>query len=385
MLKYRRMRVNLALIFILASALTSCQTRPSSVRLAVAVPLSGDLAADGQGILRAVKMAVAEAKTLPMPIEVVSYDDNGEPAGAATVAREIARDPLIMAVIGHLTSGCSIDAAKIYAHAGIPMVTPSATAPELTLQQMRVGWPGPRVVFRLVPSDAVQGSYAAGFAYDKLALRRFGIVQDQTPYGLGIVEEFQKRFAALGGKIAGVAAVSRGQRDFSAVIEDLRRENVDGILYGGVYTDFGPLLRQARIAGLAVPMLSGDGSKTDELFRLAGPAADGAYLTVSGVPVEHLPSAQDFAARYKARYPAPEEALRTFDDYGYEGAGIVIESLRKSGPNRAKLLEVIRSEPHTTMLGDIVFDNKGDTLKSLVTMTRADYKNKTFEPVVYDR
>ncbi|MBI3552696.1 MAG: branched-chain amino acid ABC transporter substrate-binding protein [Elusimicrobia bacterium] len=384
------MRVNLVGAFLLASCLGffGCRARPRSATLAVAVPLSGDLAADGSGILRAVTMAVDEARdagTLPLTIEVAAFDDKADPRAAAEIAERISRTPAVVAVIGHLTSGCSIEGSKVYARAGIPMLTPSATAPELTLQQTRVGWAGPRVVFRLLPSDAVQGSYAADFAYGKLALRRMAILQDQTAYGMGIAEEFRKRFLARGGAVAGVEAVSRGQRDFSGVLDDLRRWNIDGVLFGGVYTDFAPLLKQARAAGLGVPVFSGDGSKADDLFSLAGPACDGAYVTVSGVPVEHLPSAQDFVSRFKARYPRADEALRTFDDYAYEAARIVLESLRKSGPDRARLLEAIRSNSHETMLGDITFDSKGDTLKSLVTMTRADYKAKAFEPVIYDR
>ena len=108
-------------------------------------------------------------------------------------------------------------------------------------------------------------------------------------------------------------------------------------------------------------------------------------ILVSGVPVESLPSAQDFIARYKARYPGPDEQLRTFDDYGYEAARIAIAALRKAGPDRAKILEAIRTEPHPTMLGDVIFDAEGDSVKSMITMTRADAKNHTFEPVIYER
>lgn len=369
-------------------AFTACSHPQAGVRLAVAAPLSGDLGPDGNGIRRAVEMAVDEARsagTLPMPVEVSSYDDKGDAQEAVLVAGRIAVDPAVMAVIGHLTSGCSIEASKVYAKAGIPMITPSATAPELTVQQTRPGWPGARVVFRMVPSDAVQGSYAADFAVGKLALGRMAIIQDQTPYGRGIADEFGKRFLERGGQIAGVDPVSRGQKDFSAVIADLQQWHVDGVLFGGVYTDFGPLLSQARAAGLTIKFFSGDGSKTEELFRLAGAASDGAYLTVSGVPVEDLPSAQDFLARYRARYRGSDEQPRTFDDYGFEAARIVLASLRKSGPDRAKLIEVLRTTAHPTMVGDVVFDDKGDSVKGLITMTRADFKNKSFESQVYER
>lgn len=364
-----------------AAALCACGgTPPAPAHLAVAVPLSGELARDGRGIERAVELAVADetAKGLPAPVQVVAFDDGGQDQAAADAARQAAADPAVFAVIGHLTSGCSLTASRVYAEAGLAMITPSATAPEVTQQQELPEWAGPRVVFRLPPSDAIQGGYAAQFAR-QLGLSRVFVVDDHTTYGQSLASEFERGFQARGGKIAGRESVARGQTDFAPLVGRVAAASADGLFYGGVYAEAGELLRQARADGLKAAFFSGDGAKTDDIFRIAGAASDGAYFTVSGVPVEDLPSASDFVARYKARYDG--QAPRTYDDYGYVAAELALEAFRKAGPSRAKVLEALRATDADTMLGVVRFDGKGDTLKSTITMTRANFGEKRFDTV----
>jgi branched-chain amino acid transport system substrate-binding protein len=373
-----------AAIFALAACAALCACAPSDqapVKLAVAVPLTGDLAADGKGIERAVRLAVDDQTAkggLPAPVQVEAFDDGGDRERAAAVAREVAADTSVFAVVGHLTSGCSLEASRVYAASGLAMITPSATAPQLTLQQTKPEWTGPRVVFRLPPSDAIQGSYAAEFAR-QLGLERVYVVEDGTAYGESLAAEFERAFQSRGGGIVGQDAVARGAKDFSTALSRAAAQRPDGLFYGGVYSEAGLLLRQARERGLRAAFLSGDGSKTDDIFRIAGPAADGAYFTVSGVPVESLPSASDFVERYKARYGG--QAPRTYDAYGYEAAEAALQALRKRGRRREKIVDALRALSFESMLGLIAFDGKGDSLKSTITMTRANFKEKRFEPV----
>ncbi len=141
---------------------------------AVATPLTGDTGAEGQGIKRAVIMAVEEANAshrFPYKLAAAPFDDRADPKEAVNVANLIISDPRIVAVVGHYTSGCSIPAAKVYARAPIAMISPGATNPEVTAQQLSPDWIGPRVVFRDVATDDVQGAYAAEFAYKRLGKR----------------------------------------------------------------------------------------------------------------------------------------------------------------------------------------------------------------------
>lgn len=366
-----------------AALALACSKPEPSAKLGVAVPLSGDLESAGRGIERAARIALEEAQShgdLPGPVELMPLDDKAEPAAAAEAAAKLVADPQVFAVIGHLTSGCSLEAAKVYAGAGLAMLTPSATAPEVTSQQTRDDWSGPRVVFRLPPSDSLQGSYAADFALTRLSLKSVYILRDGTPYGDGLAREFRRRFEERGGKVLGEAPIARGQKDFSEPIAQAERAKPDLLFFGGVFTEAALILKQLRATDSKLAFLSGDGSKNDDLFRLAGAASDGAFFTVGGVPVENLPSAADFVERYKARYGGA--APRTFDHYAYVATRLALAAFRKAGgPDRAKVLEALRRTEAQTMLGDISFDSKGDTNKSFISMTKAVYQEKRFELV----
>jgi branched-chain amino acid transport system substrate-binding protein len=371
-----------------AAALAACGPREKVVKIAVAAPLTGDTGAEGQGIKRAVIMAVEEANAsgrFPYKLAVAPFDDRADPKEAVNVANLIISDPRIVAVVGHYTSGCSIPAAKVYARAPIGMVSPGATTPEVTLQQLSPDWIGPRVVFRDVATDDVQGAAAAEFAYKRLGKRRMALVHDKTPYGQGIAEQFQKTFESLGGKVVSFDGISVGDRDFKALLTKIKSDarRPEGLYFGGLYTEAGLLLMQMRELGLKDPFvfISDDGAQSPVLYEVAGDAADGAYLTTIGVPVEELPSAQDFIARYKKRWTGASEDIKPFDHFGYEATNIVLDALEKAGPDREKLLAALPSIRHKGILGETVFDEKGDTLNKIVTMTRARAKDRAFPSI----
>ncbi len=364
--------------------LAACAPKERVVRIAVAVPLTGDVGTEGQGVRRAVEMAVAEinaGKKFEFKLEAVPFDDRADPKEAVNVANLIVSDPRVVAVVGHYNSGCSIPAAKVYARAGIPMITPAATNPEVTLQQTRADWTGPKMVFRVVPTDDVQGSYAAGFIYKDLGKRAVSILHDKTPYGQGLAEEFKKVFVGLGGKIVTEDGVSVGDKDFKALLTRIKAANPEGVYFGGLYTEAGLIVKQMRELGMKALFISGDGAKTNNLFDVAGESADGAYLSIVGIPVELLPSAQEFVAKYKQRYTKPSEELKPFDHFGYEAAQLILTALEKTGPDRAKLIEEIRRSRYTGLLGTTSFDEKGDTLNKIITMTKANFKDRSFPAV----
>lgn len=383
-----RPRSRLALLACAAAlAASGCGPRERVVKIAVAAPLTGDTGAEGLGIKRAVVMAVEEANAsgrFPYKLAVAPFDDRADPKEAVNVANLILSNPRIVAVVGHYTSGCAIPAAKVYARAPIAMVSPGATTPEVTLQQLSPDWIGPRVVFRVVATDDVQGAAAAEYAYRKLHKRRMALLHDKTPYGQGIAEQFQKTFEALGGTVTGMDGVSIGDRDFKALLTRVKGDprKPEGLYFGGLYTEAGLLLVQMRELGLKDPFafISDDGAQSPVLYEIAGDAADGAYLTTIGVPVEELPSARDFRARYKARWTGASEDIKPFDHFGYEAAQIVLEAIARSGPDpdREKVLAALPGVRHEGILGTTVFDEKGDTTNRIVTMTRAHAADRSF-------
>ena len=374
---------------LLACAAAACGPREKIVKIAVATPLTGDSGAEGQGMKRAVIMAIEEAnasRRFPYKLAAAPFDDRADPKEAVNVANLIISDPRIVAVVGHYTSGCSIPAAKVYARAPIAMISPGATNPEVTAQQLSPDWIGPRVVFRDLPTDDVQGAYTAEFVFKRLGKRRMALLHDKTPYGQGLVEQFQATFQSLGGKIASLDGVSVGDRDFKALLTRIRSDPSDpeGVYFGGYYTEAGLLLVQMRELGMKEPFVfvSDDAAQSPVLYEVAGDAADGAYLATAGVPVEELPGARDFVAAYKKRWTGSSEGLKPFDHFAYEATNIVLAALERAGaPDREKLLAALPGTRYRGILGETVFDSKGDTLNHIVTMTRARAKDRAFPSI----
>lgn len=370
----------LALVCILAA----CAPKEKSVKIAVAVPLTGDMGTEGQGLRRAVELAVEQAnaaKRFPFKLEAAPFDDRADPKEAVNVANLIVSDARVVAVIGHYNSGCAIPAAKVYARGHVPMISPAATNPEVTRQQLSPDWTGPKIVFRVVPTDDVQGAYAAEFVFSKLGKKKMSLLHDKTPYGQGLAEQFQRTYLEQGGQIVSSDGVSIGDKDFKALLTRLKSVAADGVYFGGLYPEGGLIIKQMRELGMGQIFVSGDGSRTPGLIDVAGDSAEGAYATMVGVPVELLAAASQFVADYKQRWKGADEEMKPFDHFGYEAAEIIFEALSKTGPDRDKLAQALRQTKYAGVLGTTVFDEKGDTLNKTITMTQARVKDRSF-PVV---
>lgn len=368
-------------------AFFACKPGEETYRIALAVPLTGDIAAMGSGMQRGAQMAVDEANAsgrFKHKVELRSFDDRADPKEAVNVANEIVSDRRICAVIGHLNSGCAIPASRIYAQAGLPMITPAATNPKLTLQQTEPSWTWVRNIFRVNTTDDVQGRYAARFAIKKLKLRRAAIIHDKTPYGQGLAEEFRKGFEKEGGQVLSFDGISTGDRDFKALLTRIQAENPQVLYFGGIYNEGGLIVKQARELGLKAVFLSGDAMQSPEYFKIAGNAAEGSYVTNVGVPPDQIPSAKKFLEDYHQKYPGVD--MQPYDHYTYEATNIALLALEKAGiqgegkpVDKAKMIDFLRGLKYDGVLGRTEFDEKGDTKNKAVTVYLV--KDQQFVPV----
>lgn len=381
----RARRLLPALLFLLAAA---CGPRERAVKLAVVVPLTGDLGTEGQGILRAVELAVEQANAsgrFPYHLAVEPFDDRAEPEEAANVADLVIADQRTVAVIGPYSSGCALRAARVYAQGPIAMITPSATNPGVTRQQIEPGWQGPRVAFRVCPTDDVQGAFAAEFVFRRLRRRRVAILRDRSPYGDGLSTRFAEAFKALGGRVTSQEEVTESVKDFTPALTRIKSTAPDALFFAGVYTEAGLILRDLRGLGLKLPFIGGDGANTPGLFDVAGDAADGAYLSAVGLGAARLPAARRFADEYRRRWTELEEGMRPFDAYGYDAARVVLDALERVGHesryDRVKLLEALARTEHEGVVGRTVFDEKGDSRNKTLRMIRARASDRSFQPV----
>ncbi len=360
-----------AFLFVAAFGLGSwaCKPKENVVKIALAVPLTGDIGAVGQGIRRAVEMAIDESnnsKTLPFKVALAVYDDRADPKEAVNVANQIVSDPSVAGVIGHFNSGCSIPTAPLYARAGLIVLSPAASNPQLTLQQLSPQWKWPKTVFRVNTTDDIQGAFAGDFVWRKLQAKTVSVIHDKTAYGQGIAEEFQKKFTALGGQVLSFDGVQVGDKDFKALLTRIKGENPEVLYFGGIYNEGGLLVRQAREIGLKAVFLAGEANYDPEFLRIAGGAAEGAYVTFLGRPPELLDSAKQFVEKYHLRFPQDE--VKAYDHYAYEITNMLLEALEKVGPDKAKIVEYLRAIHYKGVLGETSFDEKGDTLNKTIPL-----------------
>ncbi len=380
MKKFQTIKVFLACL-LANSLLAGCGPSEKKVRIAVALPLTGDIAALGQGIKRACVLALEEANRQHrypgFKLEVVSFDDRSDPKEAVDVANRIVSDPSVVAVIGHFNSGCSIPASQVYARSHLAMVSPAASNPKLTLQQLDPSWHYPKSVFRVNTTDDIQGAFAGDYAIKTLKFRRACIIHDKTAYGQGVAEEFRKRFEELGGSTLAFEGISVADKDFNALLTRLHDLKPQLIYWGGDYAGGGLVVRQARGLGEKATIILSEANLDPEYLKVAGAAAEGTYITFLGSPSDLLPTAKSFIEAYKARYPSDE--MHSYDAYGYEAMNIILSVLDKTGPDRDKIVAALPSVDYKGVLGETKFDEKGDTLNHKITLFQV--KDGKFQPV----
>jgi branched-chain amino acid transport system substrate-binding protein len=359
---------------------SACGPREKIATVAVALPLTGDIASLGQGLKRASAMALEDALRqqafVGYKVEAEYFDDRSDPKEAVNVANRIASNPNVIGVIGHFNSGCTIPAAQVYARAGIPLISPAASNPKLTQQQQDPSWTYGKTVFRVNTTDDVQGSYAGAFAIQKLNVKRVAIIHDKSAYGQGVAEEFRKKFEALGGTTLVFDGINVQDKDFNALLTRIHSLNPQAVYFGGDFAGGGLVVRQSRGLGEKAIFILSEANYDPEFLRIAGSAAEGVYVTFLGSPPDLLPSAKAFLVAYKQRYPSDE--MKAYDHYGYEAMSILLGQLRAVGPDRAKIVEGLHHVKYNGVLGETEFDEKGDTLNKKITLFQV--KNGKFEP-----
>lgn len=358
-------RALLAVLVILAGAV-GCSKLPEGekvVKIALVCPLTGDIAAMGQGMKRGAEMAVEEATVSgrfpEIKLELAAFDDRGDPKEAVNVANQIISDKKIIGVIGHLNSGCSIPASQIYAKRNLLMMTSASTNPKLTLQ-------GLKNVFRVCTTDDVQGSFGANYCLDKLKITTAAVIHDKTAYGQGLAEEFKKQFESRQGKILSFDGINIGDKDFRSLLTRIKNEKPTMLYFGGMYSECGLISKQAKELGLIVPVVAGDGVFTPEYITIGGKSTEGDYASMVGAPPEKLPKAKEFMDKFKAKYPGIN--MQPYDPYTYEATCMLIEAIEKTNKEPVKIVDYISKIKFNGILGETTFDEKGDTLNKTISI-----------------
>ncbi|MGU7774290.1 branched-chain amino acid ABC transporter substrate-binding protein [Burkholderia sp. MR1-5-21] len=346
----------LSVIALNVSSLATAATT-QVVKLGLAGPLTGVVAHIGRDVRNGAKLAVDEAnakgltidgKKIDLQLEV--EDDAGDPRIATEVAQKLVDDKVV-AVIGHVQSGATIPASRIYRDAGIPQVSPSSTNPLYTQQ-------GFRTAFRVMATDAEQGPALATYASKQMNAKTVAIVDDATAYGQGLADEFAKSAKALGIKVVSRDASTDKTVDFKGILTKIKNENPDLIMYGGADGAGPQLVKQAAQLGLRARILSGDGMCTERFAALAGDAASRLTCSEAGLPLEKMPGGDEFKKKYMTAF---NQKIEGYAPFAYDAVNVVIDAMKRANStDPAKILDAMSSTKYNGVIGPISFDEKGD-------------------------
>ena len=332
-------------------------------------PISGSIAHLGKDNENGAKMAVEELNAKGVMIggkkvklELVLEDDAGDPKQGTAVAQKLA-DMKVSGVIGHLNSGTSIPASKIYSAAGIPQISPSATNPAFT----RAGY---KTTFRVVADDVHLGGTLGRYAVSTLKGKSIAVIDDRTAYGQCVAEEFVKAVKKAGGNIVGQEFTTDKATDFMPILTTLKGKKPDVIFFGGMDAVAGPMLRQMKNLGIKSKFMGGDGICTSELAKLAGDGmADGQLVCAEAGGVEGAQKAglDKFNADFKKKFNVD---VQVYAPYVYDALNVMVAAMVKAGSSEpAKYLPVLaKTEGYKGVTGTIAFDEKGDVKNGALTL-----------------
>ncbi len=360
----------LALALGLTAASFTARAADDVVRIGSAAPASGAGAHLGKDIENGARMAIEDLNAKGFTIDgkkvrlvLMAEDDGGDPKQGTAVAQKLV-DAKVAGVVGHLNSGTTVPASKIYDAAAIPQITPSATTPVYTRQ-------GFKSAFRIVANDTLIGSTLARYALGKLQARRIGVIDDRTAFGQGLADEFIKGVKAGGGsaRIVGRQFTNDKATDFSAILTQLKSKTPDLVFYGGLDAVAGPMLKQMQALGFKARFMGGDGICSEKLPLLAGEALGEGNVTCAvagGVTPAQEKGYTDFVARYRKTYKVD---LQAYAPHAYDAVMVLATAMQQAkSPDPARYAPYIKRINYQGVTGNIRFDPQGDLLNAAMTI-----------------
>ncbi|KXG08592.1 branched-chain amino acid ABC transporter substrate-binding protein [Anoxybacillus rupiensis] len=344
------------------------------IKIATQTPLSGGSATLGESIKLGAQLALEEQQAnfekLGFKLELVPYDDQGDPKKGVANAQLIGADKQIFGVVGHLNSGVAIPSSEIYEKYSIPMVSPANTATDVTDR-------GLKTVNRICARDDFQGPAGAKFAIEKLGAKKIFIIQDKTAYGSGLAEAFKKGAEDLGAQVVGFEGITVGEKDFNGVLNQVLAKKPDLVYFGGLYTEGGQLIKQARDKGITVPIMGGDGLDSSTLVQIAGDAVKNVYMTSAAGLTTATDAGKQFAEKYKQKFG---KDIESYSAYGYDSMGVLLKgienAIKENGnklPSRQQVAEGVRKvQEYEGVVTKVSFDEKGDNKYAKIYIYKFD-------------
>ncbi len=374
------------LVLPVALLLSSCGNEKESgtaggidrIKVGEFASLTGKEAAFGQSSHKGTVLAIEEINrnggVLGKQLDHIYEDNQSKQGESATIVKKLITRDKVVAVLGEVASGRSLEAAPICQQNKIPMISPSSTNPKVT----ETG----DYIFRVCFTDPFQGKLLADFARKSLKAGRVAVLSDvAAPYSVGLSGFFKEPFTAAGGTIVAEQKYSSGDKDFKAQLTAIKAANPQAIFVPGYYTEAGLIVLEARQLGMNVPIFGGDGWEAPELIQIAGKALEGTYYSTHYSPEDRSPVVQDFVTKFKARFNG--ETPDAMAALGYDSAKVLADAIGRAGTTEEpKLRNAIAStRDFVGVTGKTTLDANRNATKSAVIITIQDGQFKYLETI----
>lgn len=340
-----------------------CAVIPSgeTIKIGMGAPLLGDYAMFGTDISEGVSLALAEDDGfMGWTYELIAEDTGGAPEGGAAVANKMVTDPTVVAIAGHIFSGSTDAAMPVYANAGLPMMSPSATNPDLTTK-------GSPVFNRLAFTDADQGRAAAGLLFNELGFTKIAVMHDGGTYGQGLADVVQEEFESLGGEVVAYEGITTGEADYTAPLSAVAAVGPEAVYFGGYAAEAIVMMNQWAQSGLSgVQFFGCDGTFGAEFTEKTGANGEGAIAT-SLVPPDS-DEKTDFDALFLETFGREAGEMSAFSWSAWDTGNVLIAAIESVAfvegdmlyVPRGALVDAVRNTDFTGLTGLIKCNDIGE-------------------------
>jgi branched-chain amino acid transport system substrate-binding protein len=363
-----QLKLKLTVVAAIAAVAGMASAQEQVVKIGHVAPISGAQAHYGKDNENGARMAIEDLNAQGVTIggkkikfELQGEDDAADPKQGTAAAQKLC-DSKVAGVVGHLNSGTTIPASKVYNDCGIPMVTGAATNPNLTK-------PGYKTTHRIIATDNSLGAGLAAYAAETLKLKTVAVVDDRTAYGQGVADVFAKVALAKGMKVVSEQFTHDKATDFMAILTAIKAKKPDAIFFGGMDPQAGPMLRQMEQLGMAdVKYFGGDGVCTSEIAKLAAGAKTltNVICAEGGASLAKMPGGMEWKKRYDAKYPGQ---FQVYSPYTYDATMLLVDAMKRANSVDPKVYTPeIRKSNFKGVTAAIAFEENGEMKNPAITL-----------------
>lgn len=325
---------------------------------------SGAYTAYGQPQTNAVQLAVEEINAAGgvngKQLELVEYDYSSEETEASSLATRLATEDQVSLIIGPDTSGSSLAALQQASQYNIPLLSPSASLDDFTVDSsgevVDTAW-------RVAYSDSYQGEALAQFAVEEFGATKAAILGDNSSdYAVGLVTTFEESFP---GEVVITENFTADETDFSAVLTNIAGTDFDVLFVPGYYEQAGPIIKQAREMGITQPILGPDGFGNSQLYELAGTAnLNDVFYTTQFSSLSEEEHVQNFLTNYEEKFG---QSADMFSAMAYDATYVAKEAFERAGSAAPSAVnaELGKTNGFVGVTGTFSFDELHNPIKSV--------------------